>query len=168
MFSLGMKIISALVIAFSATILVLGILAGNSHMFKELTKTFGSIAEYTAIATGGLWAVRHVWLYLRKRKIQAADYIREFFLVLKKYHTLLGYTLLALATSHGVYFLLKGTRHMSSMYSGIGALAGLTLAGTVGVMLQKLGTGKKHLKYKRVHQIVAAIFGIGLLIHLTI
>ncbi|MCM3737851.1 hypothetical protein M3215_19185 [Bacillus cytotoxicus] len=168
MFHVFIKMIAACIIAFSVTILVLDFMVGNQLVLKGLNKNLGSLAEYGAIAAGSLWLIRNIWLYLHKNKITVSKSIKELYLLLKQYHTLIGYTVFAVATSHGIYFLIVGSRHMVRIYSGIFALIGLVLVAIAGLLLHKLKDKKKYITYRKAHQIVAIIFGIGLLIHLSV
>ncbi|EKN70262.1 hypothetical protein BABA_06236 [Neobacillus bataviensis LMG 21833] len=166
--SIIIKLAGALAIALSVTILLLNLLMGNLDALKEINKTLGSVAEYGAIATGTLWLSRHVWMYTKRNKWSAAHYVRHVFLFLKKHHTLIGYAVLSLATSHGVYFLLKGTDKMLSFYSGIGAFAALVIVSTAGFLVQKHGAGATFAKKRKFHQAAAILFGLILLIHLIV
>ncbi|MCP8971341.1 hypothetical protein [Ectobacillus ponti] len=162
------KWVGTLAIALGVVFLVLDIVTGQGNALKEANKTLGSAAEYGAIAAGLLWLSRHVWTYARKNKLNAAQYMRQAFLFLKKHHTLVGYAVLSLSVSHGVYFLLKGSKHVLQFYSGIGAIIALLLVSFAGILLQKLGVRKSLAKYRRIHQVIASLFGIGLLIHLIV
>ncbi|MCU5733990.1 hypothetical protein OCF44_25315, partial [Bacillus pacificus] len=79
-----------------------------------------------------------------------------------------GYTVLAVSITHGVYFLLKGSRHILIFYSGIFSLFILIILGVIGLFLQKHDKKINLILYRKVHQIMAIIFGVGLLIHLTV
>ena len=166
--SIIIKLAGALAIALAVTILLLNLLMRNLDALKEINKTLGSVAEYGAIATGALWLARHVWMYTKRNKLSGAHYLRHVFLFLKKHHTIIGYTVLSLATCHGVYFLLKGTDKMLRFYSGIGAFAALLIVSSAGVYLQKSGAGAAFAKNRKLHQAAAILFGLGLLIHLIV
>ncbi|MEH6891511.1 hypothetical protein V7024_17820 [Bacillus sp. JJ864] len=167
-FHVTIKIIGACIIAFSVTMLVFDFMVGNQMALKGLNKNLGSLAEYGAIAAGSLWLVRNIWLFLHKKKMTVAKYTKELYMLLKQYHTFIGYAIFAVATSHGIYFLLVGSRHMIRIYSGIFTLIGLVLVAIAGILLHKLKDKKKYIAYRKAHQIVAIIFGIGLLVHLAV
>jgi hypothetical protein len=57
---------------------------------------------------------------------------------------------------------------MERVYGGIGAFASFILAIAAGYVLQMFGKGKNIKSYKKVHQIMALLFGMGLVIHLLI
>ncbi|EJS63030.1 hypothetical protein [Bacillus cereus] len=167
-FHFSIKIIGYCIIAFSVTILVFNFTVGDQTILKGLNKNLGSLAEYGAIVAGSLWLFRNIWLYFHKKKIAVAKYIKELYMLLKQYHMFIGYAVLSVATCHGIYFLMVGSRHMIRIYSGIFTLIGLVLVAIVGILLHKLKDKKKYIKYRKAHQIVAIIFGIGLLIHLNV
>lgn len=167
-FHLSIKIIGACIIAFGVTMLVLDFMLGNQMALKGLNKNLGSLAEYGAIAAGSLWLFRNIWLFLHKRKVTVSKYAKALYMLLKKYHTFIGYAIFAVAISHGIYFLTVGSRHMTLIYSGLFTLIGLILVAIVGVFLDRLKDKKKYVTYRKAHQIVAIIFGIGLLIHLVV
>ncbi|PEA53957.1 hypothetical protein CON64_15255 [Bacillus pseudomycoides] len=167
-FHVTIKIIGACIIAFSVTMLVFDFMVGNQMALKGLNKNLGSLAEYGAIAAGSLWLFRNIWLFLHKKKMTVAKYTKELYMLFKQYHMLIGYAVFAVATSHGIYFLLVGSRHMIRIYSGIFTFIGLVLVAIAGILLHKLKDKKKYIAYRKAHQIVAIIFGIGLLVHLTV
>lgn len=63
--------------------------------------------------------------------------MKDVYLFIKKFHVLIGYTVLAVSITHGIYFLLKGSRHLLIFYSGIFSLFILIILGIVGFLLQK-------------------------------
>ncbi len=167
-FHLSIKIIGSCIIAFSVTMLVLDFMVGDRIVLKGLNKNLGSFAEYGAIAAGSLWLFRNIWLYFHKRKITVAKYTKELYMLLKQYHTFIGYAVFSVATCHGIYFLMVGSSHMIRIYSGIFTLIGLVLVAIAGILLHKLKNKKKYITYRKAHQIVSILFGIGLLIHLAV
>ncbi|MEI4802993.1 hypothetical protein WAZ07_17080 [Bacillus sp. FJAT-51639] len=167
-FHVSIKMIGACIIAFSVTMLVLDFMVGNQMTLKGLNKNLGSLAEYGAIAAASLWLFRNIWLYLHKKKVTVAKYTKELYILLKQYHTFIGYAVFAVAISHGIYFLIVGSRHMIRIYSGIFTLIGLVLVAIAGILLHKLNDKKKYVTYRKAHQIVTIIFGIGLLVHLVV
>ncbi|MGG0240602.1 hypothetical protein [Bacillus rhizoplanae] len=167
-FHLSIKIIGSCIIAFSVTMLVLDFMVGDRIVLKGLNKNLGSLAEYGAIAAGSLWLFRNIWLYFHKRKITVVKYTKELYMLLKQYHTFIGYAVFSVATCHGIYFLVVGSNHMIRIYSGIFTLIGLVLVAIAGILLHKLKDKKKYITYRKAHQIVAILFGIGLLIHLAV
>lgn len=167
-FHLSIKFIGTCIIIFSVTILVLDFKLGNQMVLKGLNKNLGSLAEYGAIAAGSLWLFRNIWLYLNKREITVAKYTKELYILLRQYHTFIGYAVFSVATCHGIYFLMVGSSHMIRIYSGIFTLIGLVFVAIAGILLHKLKEKKKYITYRKAHQIVAILFGIGLLIHLAV
>ena len=63
---------------------------------------------------------------------------------------------------------IKGSRHILLIYSGIFSLLALIALGVVGFYLQKMNKKEKFMMYRKVHQIIVIIFGIGLFIHLIV
>ncbi|MGG2015137.1 hypothetical protein [Bacillus sp. S10(2024)] len=167
-FHVSIKIIGACIIAFGVTMLVLDFMVGNQIALKGLNKNLGSLAEYGAIVAGFLWLFRNIWLLLYKRKVTVAKYTKELYMLLKQYHTFIGYAVFTVAVSHGIYFLIVGSRNKILIYSGIFTLIGLVLVTIAGILLHKLKDKKKYVTYRKAHQIVAIIFGIGLLVHLVV
>ncbi|ENQ3105202.1 hypothetical protein ACEOWJ_001168 [Bacillus cereus] len=167
-FHLSIKIIGTCIIAFGVTMLVLDFMLGNQIALKGLNKNLGSLAEYGAIAAGSLWLFRNIWLFLHKRKVIVAKYTKELYMLLKRYHMFIGYAVFAVSVSHGIYFLIVGSRHMTLIYSGIFTLIGLIFLVIAGILLDRLKDKKKYVTYRKAHQIVAIIFGIGLLVHLVV
>ncbi|WLR52051.1 hypothetical protein LC040_03815 [Bacillus tianshenii] len=167
-FSLVIKVGGALLIAASAALLALGLLTGATDTMEEMSKTLGAIAEYGAIGAGALWLVRHAVGFVKKRKMSFGHYVQMLFKLLRTYHTFIGWVVFSVATSHGVYFLLNESEHMDRVYSGLATFIGLVVLVSFGLLLQKRGKNKKYAAYKRVHQLIALLFGLALLIHLVI
>ncbi|AST07050.1 hypothetical protein AF2641_09295 [Anoxybacillus flavithermus] len=161
---LVVKIAGVLLATLSVALFVLIWITGQGQ-HKELYKLLGTLAEFSAIAGGGMWLVRHAFIQGKKRNIRWQHDLKEAFLFFRKYHTLFGYLALFLVVSHGTYFLLHHDDKMGRVYSGIGALAGLLLVSVVGYVLQR-SKGKQSRSYKKVHQWAAFLFAIGLAIHL--
>ncbi|MDA1600594.1 hypothetical protein ACQVPW_14305 [Bacillus cereus] len=162
------KIIGLIIIFCSVALLLINVIYGNVLNVKGLNKKLGSFGEYGAILAASLWFLHHVWLFFKKKNIIGVKLIKDLYLFIKKFHVLIGYAVLAVSITHGVYFLLKGSRHIFIFYSGIFSLFILIILGIVGFSLQKHNK-KTNLKlYRKAHQIIAIIFGIGLLIHLTV
>lgn len=67
-----------------------------------------------------------------------------------------------------VFTFIKGSRHILLIYSGIFSLLALIALGVVGFYLQKMNKKEKFMMYRKVHQIIVIIFGIGLFIHLIV
>lgn len=156
------------IIFFSIALLCINVIYGNVLNVKWLNKKLGSFGEYGAILAASLWILRHVWLFLKQKNIIGFKLIKDVYLFMKKFHVLIGYAVLAVSITHGVYFLLKGSRHLFIIYSGIFTLIILIILGIVGFFLQRHNKKTNLILYKKAHQIIAIIFGIGLLIHLTI
>ncbi|WP_242250569.1 hypothetical protein [Bacillus cereus group sp. BfR-BA-01379] len=167
-FHLYVKIIGITIIFCSAAVLFIDVIYGNVLNVKWLNKKLGSLSEYGAILAASLWILRHIWLFFKKKNIIGFKLIKDVYLFIKKFHVLIGYTVLAVSITHGIYFLLKGSRHMLIFYSGIFSLFILIILGIVGFFLQKHNKKTTLILYRKAHQIIAIIFGIGLLIHLTV
>lgn len=67
-----------------------------------------------------------------------------------------------------VFTFIKGSPHILLIYSGIFSLLALIALGVVGFYLQKINKKEKFMMYRKVHQIIVIIFGIGLFIHLIV
>ncbi|MGE7881732.1 hypothetical protein [Bacillus sp. NPDC094077] len=167
-FHMYVKIIGITMIICSVALLVINVIYGNVLNVKWLNKKLGSFGEYGAILAASLWLLRQVWLFFKKKNILGFKLIKELYLFIKKFHVLIGYTVLAVSITHGVYFLIKGSRHILLIYSGIFSLLTLIILGFIGFFLQHPNKKTKLILYRKAHQIIAIIFGIGLLIHLTV
>ncbi|MCZ0754510.1 hypothetical protein [Anoxybacillus sp. J5B_2022] len=166
LFHLFVKVVGALLVALSVAMFILGLLTGQSEAYKEMYKFLGSLAEFSAIAGGGVWLVRHGFIQLKKRNVTWQHHVKEWFLFFRRYHTLFGWITLLLVISHGTYFLFSGVDRIGRVYSGIGAFVSLTLVVVFGYVLQRFGKGKNGKSYKKMHQWIALLFGISLVIHL--
>lgn len=162
------KIIGITIIICSAALLVINVIYGNILNVKWLNKKLGSFGEYGAILAASLWILRQIWLFFKKKNILGFKLIKELYLFIKQFHVLIGYAVIAVSITHGVYFLIKGSHHILIIYSGIFSLLTLIILGVVGFFLQKRSKKTNLILYRKVHQIIAIIFGIGLLIHLTV
>ncbi|WP_242296243.1 MULTISPECIES: hypothetical protein [unclassified Bacillus cereus group] len=165
---LYVKIIGITIIFCSIALLFINVIYGNVLNMKWLNKKLGSFGEYGAILAALLWILRHIWLFLKKKNIIGFKLMKDVYLFIKKFHVLIGYTVLAVSITHGIYFLLKGSRHLLIFYSGIFSLFILIILGIVGFLLQKHNKKTNLILYRKAHQIIAIIFGIGVLIHLTV
>lgn len=165
---LYVKIIGITIIFCSIVLLFINVIYGNVLNMKWLNKKLGSFGEYGAILAASLWILRHIWLFLKKKNIIGFKLMKDVYLFIKKFHVLIGYTVLAVSITHGIYFLLKGSRHLLIFYSGIFSLFILIILGIVGFLLQKHNKKTNLILYRKAHQIIAIIFGIGVLIHLTV
>lgn len=163
---LVVKISGALLAALSVALFILVWITGQGQAYKEWYKFLGTLAEFIAIAGGGMWLIRHAFIQVKKRNIRWQHDVKEAFLFFRKYHTLFGWLTLFLVISHGTYFLFHHVNKMGRVYSGIGASAGLLLVSILGYVLQRFSKGKQSRSYKRMHQWAALLFGVGLVIHL--
>ncbi|MCL6586171.1 MAG: hypothetical protein K6T72_06540 [Anoxybacillus sp.] len=161
----GVKIAGALLASLSVALFVLIWLTGQAP-HKELYKLLGTLAEFSAIAGGGMWLVRHAFIQGKKRNIRSQYDIKEVFLFFRKHHSLFGSLALLLVISHGTYFLLYHGDKMGRVYSGVGAFGGLLLVSMIGYVLQRLSKGKQSRSYKKLHQLAALLFGGALAVHL--
>ncbi|MGG5737251.1 MULTISPECIES: hypothetical protein [Bacillus cereus group] len=162
------KIIGITIIVCSVELLFINVLYGNVLNVQWLNKKLGSLGEYGAIIAASLWFLRQIWLFLKKKNMHGFKMIKELYLFIKQFHVLIGYAVIAVTTTHGIYFLIKGSRHIILIYSGIFSLLSLVALGVAGFTLQKSNQKTKLMMYRKVHQIIAIIFGIGLLIHLIV
>lgn len=167
-FHVCVKIIGITIIICSVEMLFINVMYGNVLNVKWLNKKLGSFGEYGAIMAASLWFLRHIWVFLKKKNIQGFKKVKEVYLFAKKFHVLIGYAIIAVAITHGVYFFIKGSRHILLIYSGIFSLLALIVLGIVGFYLQQINKKEKFMMYRKVHQIIAIIFGIGLFIHLIV
>ncbi|PFJ17196.1 hypothetical protein COD67_17195 [Bacillus cereus] len=167
-FHMYVKIIGITMIICSVALLVINVTYGNVLNVKWFNKKLGSFGEYGAILAASLWILRQLWLFFKKKNIIGFKLIKELYLFIKKFHVLIGYVVIAVSTTHGVYFLLKGSRHILIIYSGIFSLLTLLILGIIGFFLQRHNKKTNLILYRKAHQIIAIIFGIGLLIHLTV
>ena len=165
---LYVKIIGITIIFCSIALLFINVIYGNVLNMKWLNKKLGSFGEYGAILAASLWILRHIWLFLKNKNIIGFKLMKDVYLFIKKFHVLIGYTVLAVSITHGIYFLLKGSRHLLIFYSGIFSLFILIILGIVGFLLQKHNKKTNLILYRKAHQIIAIIFGIGVRIHLTV
>ncbi|PGW52713.1 hypothetical protein [Bacillus thuringiensis] len=162
------KIIGITIIICSVELLFINVMYGNALNVKGLNKKLGSFGEYGAIIAASLWFLRHIWLFLKNKNIHGFKKVKEIYLFAKKFHVLIGYAVIAVTITHGVYFLIKGSRHILLIYSGIFSLLAIIVLGIVGFYLQRINNKEKFVMYKKVHQIIVIIFGIGLFIHLIV
>jgi len=135
---------------------------------NNIYKMLGTIAEFSAIAAGGLWLGRYVLSFMKKRKMNFSKYVQSLFKFLKKYHTLIGWIAFFATTSHGIYFFLQTSDYMNRIYSGVVAFIILVVLVIFGLVLQKWGKGKKYSFYKKFHQGIAIVFAITLFVHLIL
>ncbi|MDM5188857.1 hypothetical protein QUF99_16500 [Bacillus sp. DX4.1] len=167
-FHVCIKTVWACIIAFSVTILLVNFMVGDQIGLKSLNKDLGSLGEYGSIAAATLWFLRHTWLYVHKNKRIGSKYLKELYMVLKKYHTFIGYAVLAVTTTHGIYFFIKGSHPIIRIYSGIFTFVCLLLLAVAGILLQMFKSQKKSVSYRKIHQMIAILFGLGLIIHLMV
>ncbi|MHA4217030.1 hypothetical protein [Bacillus cereus] len=167
-FRVCVKIMGITIIICSVLMLFINVIYGNVLNVKWLNKKLGSFGEYGAIIAASLWFLRHIWLFLKNKNIQGFKKVKEIYLFAKKFHVLIGYAVIAVTITHGFYFLIKGSRHILLIYSGIFSLLAIIVLGIVGFYLQRINNKEKFVMYKKVHQIIVIIFGIGLFIHLIV
>ncbi|WP_283747193.1 hypothetical protein [Bacillus cereus] len=165
---IGITITITIIIICSVEVLFINVTYGNVLNVQWLNKKLGSFGEYGAILAASSWFLRHIWLFLKKKNMHGFKIIKELYLFIKRFHILIGYTVIAVAATHGVYFLIKGSRHIILIYSGIFSLLTLIALGVAGFGLQKSNQKTKLKMYRKVHQFIGVLFGIGLLIHLIV
>ena len=167
-FHMYVKIIGITIIICSVEVLFINVTYGNVLNVQWLNKKLGSFGEVWGVLAVSSWFLRHIWLFLKKKNMHGFKIIKELYLFIKRFHILIGYTVIAVAATHGVYFLIKGSRHIILIYSGIFSLLTLIALGVAGFGLQKSNQKTKLKMYRKVHQFIAVLFGIGLLIHLIV
>ncbi|MBJ7932272.1 MULTISPECIES: hypothetical protein [Bacillus cereus group] len=167
-FHMYVKIIGIIIILCSAALLVINVIYGNVLNAKWLNKKLGSFGEYGAILAASLWILRQLWLFFKKKNTLGFKLIKELYLFIKNFHVLIGYAVIAVSITHGVYFFIKGSRHILIIYSGIFSLLTLIILGIIGFLLQRHNKKINLILYRKAHQIIAIIFGIGLFIHLIV
>ncbi|QWH17893.1 hypothetical protein EXW62_12695 [Bacillus mycoides] len=167
-FHMHVKIIGITIIICSVELLFINVLYGNLLNVQWLNKELGSFGEYGAIIAASLWFLRQIWLFVKKKNMHGSKIIKELYLFIKQFHVLIGCAVIAVATTHGVYFLIKGSRHIILIYSGIFSLFTLIALGIAGFVLQQFKQKTKLKMYRKVHQFIAVIFAIGLIIHLIV
>ncbi|AIY75350.1 putative membrane protein [Bacillus cereus] len=104
-FHMSVKIIGFTIIFCSVALLFINVICGNELNVKGLNKKLGTFGEYGAILAASLWFLRHVWLFFKKKNIIGFNVIKNLYLFIKKFHVLIGYTVLAVSITHGIYFL---------------------------------------------------------------
>ena len=155
-----------LLIAAFAGLLILGFIIGETDLMSELYKKVGTIAEIGAITAFALWIVRILFLQLKKRKFAFLKWVQLAFKLLREHHTQIGWAAFSAALAHGSYFFLQTNEEWESIYSGLATLIGFGILVTFGLILDKRVKGKKYLKYKKIHQAIAIVFGFALGVHL--
>ncbi len=167
-FHMYIKITGITIIICSLELLFINVLYGNLLNVQWLNKKLGSFGEYGAIIAASLWFLRQMCLFLKKKNMRGFKMIKELYLFIKQFHVLIGCAVIAVATTHGVYFLIKGSRHIILIYSGIFSLLTLIALGIAGFVLQQSKQKTKLKMYRKVHQFIAVIFAIGIFIHLIV
>jgi predicted Co/Zn/Cd cation transporter (cation efflux family) len=165
-FTRFVKASGALLIAIFSGLFILGLVIGETDLMSELFEKIGTIAEIGAIAAFSLWVLRILLMQLKKREFTYLRWIQLAFKFLKEHHILIGWAAFSAALAHGSYFLLQTSEETESIYSGLVTLIGFTILVSFGLFLDKRGKGKKYLKYKKIHQGIAVLFGIALGVHL--
>ncbi|MDR7072380.1 hypothetical protein [Fictibacillus barbaricus] len=139
-----------------------------NRFYKGIDKNVGTMAEIVSIGAALLWLFRKIWLELKKRKVSFVEYVQMVFLTLKNFHIYFGITVLILAFSHGLFFLLNPVEEKIRIYSGIAAFTSLVLLAILGWRHQRSLKTKNALKTKKVHIAFAIIFGVIFLIHINV
>lgn len=165
-FSKVIKTGGALLIAVFAAMFILGFMTGETDLMSELFEKVGTMAEIAAIAAFALWVIRLAFIKLKKRKFTFIKWIQMAFKILKEHHILIGWVAFSAALAHGSYFFLQTSEETESIYSGLATLIGFAILISFGLIINKWGKGKRYLKYKKIHQGIAIVFGIALGVHL--
>lgn len=165
-FTRFVKVSGSLLIAIFSVLFSLGFVIGETDLMSELFEKIGTIAEIGEIAAFSLWIIRILLMQLKKREFTYLRWIQLTFKFLKEHHILIGWAAFSAAFAHGSYFLLQTSEEKESIYSGLVTLSGFTILVTFGLFLDKRGIGRKYLKYKKIHQGIAVLFGIALVVHL--
>jgi hypothetical protein len=74
---------------------------------KELITLFGKMGEFGVIGAACYWGTKVTSRYMMKGNAFITSFWRKAFLFFKENHTFLGWFILAVASSHTLYFLLK-------------------------------------------------------------
>ncbi|MEH7883448.1 hypothetical protein V7654_03885 [Bacillus sp. JJ1609] len=165
-FSRIIKIGGTALITIFSIMFVLGFITGETDLMSELYKKMGTMAEIAAIAAFALWVIRLAFIELKKRKFTYVKWIQLGFKLLKEHHMIIGWVAFSAALAHGSYFFLQTSEEAESIYSGLATLIGFAILVSFGLILNKWGKGKKYLRFKKIHQAIAVVFGIALGIHL--
>ncbi|PEI83129.1 hypothetical protein CN679_27075 [Bacillus pseudomycoides] len=81
---LCIKVIGIVVISISILLLLINLIYGDQLHVKGLNKKLGSIGEYGVIAAASLWFLRHIWLFLKKNKLDGFKITKELYMLAKK------------------------------------------------------------------------------------
>lgn len=155
-----------MVISIFSVLFIIGFITGETDLMSEIYEKIGTMAEIAAIAAFALWISRLALMQLKKRKPPFVKWFQLLFKILKEHHTLIGWAAFTAALAHGSYFFLQTSEEIESIYSGLATFSALAVLVAVGFILNKWGKGKKYLKFKKIHQGIAIVFGIALGIHL--
>ncbi|MEH7444615.1 hypothetical protein V7201_20065 [Bacillus sp. JJ1122] len=165
-FSKMIKIGGTALISIFAIMFVLGFIIGETDLMSELYKKMGTMAEIAAIAAIALWVIRLAFIELKKRKFTYIKWVQLGFKMLREHHIIIGWVAFSAALAHGSYFFLQTSEEAESIYSGLATLIGFAILVSFGFVLNKWGKGKEYLRFKKIHQAFAIVFGIALGIHL--
>ncbi len=143
-FHMSVKIIGFTIIFCSVALLFINVICGNALNVKGLNKKLGTFGEYRGNFSCIVMVFTSCMVVFKKKNIIGFNVIKNLYLFIKKFHVLIGYAVLAVSITHGVYFLLTGSRHILIIYSGIFSLFILIVLGIIGFFLQK-HNGKRNL-----------------------
>lgn len=177
----GIKTICSLLIA--AGLLYAGLSSTNSwtwltgiwpalfsaRSLSHFAKNLGSLAELFTIGAAGLWFIKTLSIQLKKRNISFWKVLKQPLVLLRKHHVLLGWTVLFTVAGHGAYFLFLAHKAPVTVYTGLAAFIVLIFLASAGVWLQFFAPKRKTVGLsKKIHAVLALLFGIAVLLHLSL
>ncbi len=143
---------------------------GNTsfNLFLKTSNLTDKIAAIVTLLSLGLWASRHLYIELKKRRVPSLpELVRPIFLLLRKTHPAWGWIVLAAATIHALYYFLPLQYFNRRMLTGIVAWGILLLLFILGLRFQAILSKKLRKKYVRSpHVLAAATFIIAMGVHI--
>jgi hypothetical protein len=135
--------------------------------FLRASNLSDKIAVLVTLLSLGLWASRHLYIELKKRRVPSLpELVRPVFLLLRKTHPIWGWIILAAATIHALYYFLPMEYFNRRMLTGIIAWIILFLLFLLGLRFQSILSRKLRKKYIRSpHVLAAAAFIIAMGVH---
>jgi hypothetical protein len=142
--------------------------SASFNLFLKASNLTDKIAVFVTVLSLGLWASRHLYIELKKRRVPSLpELVRPIFLLLRKTHPVWGWIILAAATVHALYYFLPLQYFNRRMLTGIIAWIILLLLFILGLRFQSILSRKLRKKYVRSpHVLAAAFFIIAMGIHI--
>ncbi len=137
-------------------------------LFLKTSNLTDKIAVLVTLLSLGLWASRHLYIELKKRRVPSLpELVRPIFLLLRKTHPVWGWIILAAAIIHALYYFLPLEYFNRRMLTGTIAWCILLLLFILGLRFQFILSRKLRKKYVRSpHVLAAAAFIIAMSIHI--